>query len=319
MALNSTRGGVLGRRPSTRGKTYSRVSRGVEIVQSWPRKRGNNLPEKTKEQMQFFREVQWAFKLMHPALQNQYRAAVAGTPLLPRDLYLMASANRMLELHLPDNIRIFSMAQVTDMSKMLDILGQITGDMLIRGLETWERLPAGEEGQVLTAQAEGELPAWAPAAGGGSAAWTQLPTVTISAPVASVVFDVSAYNDVMLLGRLLTTAVTSTRGMQVSTDGGVTWLNVNNDYFNVATTGVESGTFICGHHGTPSTAARDCGGIIMALRAPNGPHMVQSFSNTPALIKPLAAPITHVRILAQSNSGLAPNNLTGGTVYAWAR
>lgn len=319
MTLKTSGGGVIGRRPSSRKRYYSRVSRGIEITQSWPKPRGRSLAPKTREQMEFFRQVQWAFKYQDPFIAVQYAQTVQGTPLLPRDLFLMAAANRMSELHLPDGSRIFSMAQVVDMSKMLDALSYIPGSLLVRYDELWGAFPPGPEGWVMTSAGESEVPGWAPPTGGGSAKWVALPEVPILAPTNAVTVDVTGATDIMLLGRLLTTGVTATRGMQVSTDGGLSWLNVTGDYLNVTTTGAETATWICGHHGSPTTAARDCGGVIMALDAETGPRMVQSFSNTPALIRPLAAPITHVRCLAQVASGNAPTPLTGGTVYAWIR
>lgn len=168
MAIDEARGGVRGRRPSNRGAAYSRVSRGVEIQQQWPRKRGKNLHPKTKAQMEFFRQIQWAFKFSDALVQRSYSEAVAKTPFMPRDLFLMAASGRMHFLITPDGKRMVSTAAQKSISDSIDILAPVPGQMLFRGPVIWEPITPGTAGQVLSSTGELTAPAWIDPSGSGN-------------------------------------------------------------------------------------------------------------------------------------------------------
>jgi hypothetical protein len=141
MTTDTSGGGVHKRRPSYRGVSYSRVVAGQEIQVKWPKGRGRSIHPKTKIQMEFFRQTQWAFKFMDPLAQQSYATAVAGTPLMPRDLYLMATSGRMHAFLRPDGTRIYPMAGIKSVSESLDFIAQTPGSMLLRGTEQWEGIP----------------------------------------------------------------------------------------------------------------------------------------------------------------------------------
>lgn len=160
MPISDGKGGVHERRPSFRGTAYTYVRSGVEVQAKWPRKRGKNLHPKTKAQMEFFRQVQWAFKFSSPTVQRSYTQAVAGTPLMPRDLFLMAVSGRMHVLVRQDGKKIFPMAGSQSISDSLDFVGQLTGQVLVRGPEHWDAAGPAPEGMVLTSMGPAAAPTW---------------------------------------------------------------------------------------------------------------------------------------------------------------
>lgn len=318
MTVNTEGGGVRGRRPSMRVGAYERVSRGVEIVQAWPRKRGKNLPPKTVEQMEFFRQVQWAFKYTDPEIQIAYREAVAGTPLLPRDLFLMAASGRMIDFYLPDDTRIFSMAQVQDVSNSLDAIGQSAGQMLIRGPARWEPLEPGPIGYVLSSLGPDELPAWAPPSGGGGGEWLIQGQVTIAAPVAQIDFIGLDAADLLIIADGVTKSAAAQIVGRVSTDNGATFYAGATDYQTISSTGtVTNGPNAFGLHATAASGARTGWGFIHAANSDGAPKLMSGWnqgSEVSRLFKASLDPINAIRLL---NTPAA--NFTGGTITILGR
>lgn len=175
MALDKPAGGGKNRRPSFQGNVVMRVQRGIEVAAAWPPKMKKSARKLQAERMEFFRQVQWAWKFTYPAYVQQLTAAVKGTPLLPRDLYLSQMAGRLLGLQLPNGAWIVSVAVQNDVSETLDYLTSIPGSILIRGEEGWIGLNPGALGQVLTMGAAPDLPSWEDAGGGGGGAGTLIP------------------------------------------------------------------------------------------------------------------------------------------------
>lgn len=140
------------------------VCNGVERVRAWPKKRGRNLNPKTQAQNDLFRECSWAIKYLPGIVQRQCAAAVAGTPLLPRDLMMQILYGRLFAVKLPDGRRIYPMAARQDISESLDILGQVPGMILIRGEDFWEQLALGDPFSLLSVNAAGDAVEWIDAA-----------------------------------------------------------------------------------------------------------------------------------------------------------
>lgn len=113
------------------------VSNGVERTRAWPRKRGSSLAEKTKAQMEWFRQAQWATKYMDPKQMLTFMEATKGTPLLPRDIATMMMAGRWLRVILPDGRILTSVQSQNDVSQSLDTLGDQLGMTLVRQTEGW--------------------------------------------------------------------------------------------------------------------------------------------------------------------------------------
>lgn len=268
--------------------------------------------------MEFFRQVQWAFKIMAPQLQNAFRAAVAGTPLLPRDLFLMLVSNRMAQLVTVDGGMIFSMAQLTDMRAMLEIISQTAGDMLVRGPEYWEALAAGPEGMVLTSQGEATPPAWLPPSGGGGGTWIAFASITITSPVALIDIPGIDASEVLLIQDGVTKSVSGVVAGRLSVNNGASFYAGATDYGVIAQTGVVTGTsFAFGVESTNATAARSGWVTLQGLNVTGVPKMINAYQPGPGLgriFKASLLPVNALRILPSGGG-----NLTGGTFHVLTR
>ncbi len=174
---------------------------------------------------------------------------------------------------------------------------------------------------VLTVDQQGRitLATELPLPSGGGAAWTLLSNTTIAAPTASIVVDVSAYSEVMVLGRLVTTSGAANRGVFVSTDGGATYFITTGNYIAVAAAGTETPIYIALNHGTPVTNARSFGGIIYNLRDTIAAKLMLGTFDVSRYFVANNNPITHIQIGARAASAGALINMTGGTVQVWGR
>lgn len=141
MAALPPKGKLVDRRPSLTGVLVSDVSNGVERQRAWPRSRGKITNPTTVEQMEWFRQAQWATKYIDPQIMTTFAQATKGTPLLPRDLATMMFAGRMFYFIFPDGRKMFSVQAKTDVSTSLDAIGQTPGMTLIRGPVYWEPQP----------------------------------------------------------------------------------------------------------------------------------------------------------------------------------
>lgn len=158
-------GRALKRGPSLTGTVMIDTYRGSPRVRKWPRKRGTTVSAKTKEQMEWFRQANLLAKYAAPVEQKTALKATENSPLLPRDIQLMAMAGRIFMIELDDGRTIYPMAARRDVSASLDVLGQQPGDILFRGPEFWSPVPQAQAGYVLTSGGPGQAPAWAPPGG----------------------------------------------------------------------------------------------------------------------------------------------------------
>lgn len=162
------------RRPALRGVIQMDTANGKLRARAWPRKR--NKP-KTKEQAALennFRLAQICTKYFEPRLYADAINAVAGTPLLPRDIMTMQLFNRLVMFKLDDGRELWPMTARFDVSRALDILASNQGSMLIRGddfwegwtspdsdqMQSWLSVLGGDPGQVLTRDGSGWSPQW---------------------------------------------------------------------------------------------------------------------------------------------------------------
>lgn len=156
------------RRPALKGRLQFDIVNGQERVRKWPKKRGKPRSDAEAERREWFRQAMWATKFWPAQIQNQCREAVAGTPLLPRDIMVMIMAGRLNAPSFTDGTRLFPMAARKSVSESLDILSQAPGSMLGRGPEYWEPiLPPPTSGYFLTWNPEKERFEWAVGSGGG--------------------------------------------------------------------------------------------------------------------------------------------------------
>lgn len=140
------------RRPALRGSLQLDIVNGQERARAWPKKRGRPKSALTREQVDTFRQCQWAIKYWPPEMQKACAEAVAGTPLLPRDLMTMIMYGRFVQVGYEDGGRdLYSMAQLNDVSQSLDVISSTPGDTLVRGAEYWQGVPFSGGGGGSTA------------------------------------------------------------------------------------------------------------------------------------------------------------------------
>lgn len=114
------------------------VVRGVERARVWPEPKLSNQTPAQREQQDWFRQANWAFKYMDGNIQSVIRQAVHLTALYPRDLFTIMAANRLAALKTPDGRILYPMPARQDVSESLDTLGPSQGFILIKGSQFWE-------------------------------------------------------------------------------------------------------------------------------------------------------------------------------------
>ncbi len=205
------------------------------------------------------------------------------------------------------------------------ILDQITttqGSILFRGAAGWEALAPGTSGQFLKTNGAGADPSWAAGGGGGGGGgWANLDyyDASVSGATAGRTVDVSSYDEVMIIFDLVTLAASGWRVIQVSVDGGVSWLTSSSDYSTLTNTGtISSADTAIFSHSTANAGARSATVTISPLRSTYLPKTAfcpvrnaQEHINT-------ASAITHIRCIGWT-SGQAITNMTGGKIAVYGR
>lgn len=291
MALLPPRKGNTRRRPGSKGLIMGDMVRGVERVRAWPRKRGKSKTEQQKAQTEAFRQAQWAFKYQDAAVIDTITEMVAGTPLMPRDLFLMMVSGRAFAFQHEGEPIQYSMAAVQDVSESLDVISPNPGYMLLRGPQFWEGHPV-------------------PSGGLGAMPWTVIDDKIITSPIANWDVSVIGYTDVQLAVIGVTASVSSFRAIRLSTDGGVTFFSTNGNYQWWSVDGVTSNGSEMYCYGTTAATAARSGLIFCSNISANGVPKFwtpQNYTNRP--VQFLAAnqlPITNIRFF----------NAAGGTLNA---
>lgn len=163
------------------GKTlYVRELRGQLIACKWPRRRTRPTNETTIEQMEKFRQANWAAKYAPAEIQIAYTQLVKGTQLLPRDLMVAAMYGRGFTWLNPNHRRRYPVVALRDLSDTLDILGSNPGDIIVRGIQRWEAIVAPSAGLILTSSTPGNPPSWL-GVPPGSGVWQQIADTTLAA------------------------------------------------------------------------------------------------------------------------------------------
>lgn len=141
------------RRPALRGNILQDTTRGVERTRIWPEKRGSRQTRKQREQVEWFRQANYAFKLMDPECQRMFRDAAAGTSLYPRDVFSIMASGGLFALVVEDGKIAYPMESIQSVSASLDALSQKPGYTLVRGKQFWEAQPSNPGGGALSARA----------------------------------------------------------------------------------------------------------------------------------------------------------------------
>ena len=141
--------GIVSIRPDVSGKPYAAIFP--------PRRRVT-----TQRQMLaslWFKYMAYVYKITHSFFIENYRAQALGLWLQPRDIFTAAMSGRLFGFIDESGKKFFSTAMRRDMTESLDVLAQVPGAILFRGVQYWDGLLPGEVGQVLRIDADG-LPHW---------------------------------------------------------------------------------------------------------------------------------------------------------------
>jgi len=131
------------------GNTYQiKNFRGKLYAASWPKKRGKNLPPLTQLRNRWFKiATELASFVPGSQIAMSHRYSPKG-PLYPRDYLLSAMAGRLYQINTDDGKQIWSMAELNELSKELDIFGQQQGMMLAREGQLWRAFGPMAIGEV---------------------------------------------------------------------------------------------------------------------------------------------------------------------------
>lgn len=161
--------------PALRGRLIYDVVRGQIRVRMWPRPRGKPKSKAQQDQVDRFRLAQKLFGFLPASQQLSARQITAGTVLMPRDIFLGMASGTFVNIQEEGGPTLWPMTARTEMSEFLDIIGQQPGDMLVRNDDLWDRLPIGEQGDVLTITSSGI--AWGAGGGGGGSGLVPTPAL----------------------------------------------------------------------------------------------------------------------------------------------
>lgn len=157
---------------------------------------------------------------------------------------------------------------------------------------------------------------WAVPSVSGGGAWTFIGT---SAPVAGSNVDftnLSGYNEILAICRLITADASAIRYLSVSTDNGGTFLTSSGDYINVDVSGVEANDVSIAFHGTPTASARTGWIIISNFNVATYPKTAFApirAASVNSCIIPTTSALNAVRFR------LSAGTFTGGNLYLFGR
>lgn len=156
---------------TVRGVVYVRQTRWGAVAQAWPRPgpRGNSAGQKWRRA---------EFGLVAASLSNrrstEYETAVnlaKGTNFVPRDILMMTQMGTFYEI-VDETGKVWRGWRfvVDNVQDVLEQLTNLPGALIMRGVDFWEYIEVGNNGDVLTI-VDG-VPAYAPATGGGGGGTT---------------------------------------------------------------------------------------------------------------------------------------------------
>lgn len=280
--------------PSIRGRAIFSTFRGVPYVRPWPKPMPLKEGTPRAKAAEAFAAANRAIKITDGNFYAEQWKITQGTPMLPRDIMLAAMYGRAYTLVMPDGQEIWSMRARADVSSSLDVLGSTQGKMLVRGERYWE-------------------PADVPA---GAGAWALTDDITISGSPTEYIFDVQGNHDFFILARDVTFALSQTRNLYLSTDGGATYWNTSPDYFSISVGGAHTGQNRIMLQHLNETGPKSGTGHLMGLDI-QGPDKIIHTPTFPRAITVFQAsedPITHVKFAG--HSGVA---MTGGRLRVWRK
>ena len=162
--------------PSLKGQFYQYERNGRWVTAKWPKKRGKPRSEKQKLAQDMFADACRAMKRTASEIQMFHRENAKGTPMLPRDSLMAALYGNGPTLTHYNGKVVKPMSNKFLASTVLDAIGWAPGTLLYRGKDTWEVLPPGPDGSVLSFSEGLDAPAWvAPGVIGGARPFHTVP------------------------------------------------------------------------------------------------------------------------------------------------
>ena len=149
-------------RPSLKGQFMINAWRGQLVARAWPHKRGPPKSKKQRQSIETFTNRVALAKYTFGIDQWHAKEFTKQSGTYPRDLILRAMAGRLFEVLMIDGKEHVAVALIDDVSWNLDLLTDQAGSVLARGPDLWGGVAPGEDGYVLTAQAPGLPPQFAP-------------------------------------------------------------------------------------------------------------------------------------------------------------
>ena len=166
------------RLPSLRGAFVVDEIHGKPRIRRWPRPRGINRNPTNAYWSRWLKAITLLYRWQPATVQAQLQEATRDTPWMPRDPFISAARGRAWSITFDDGRTYYPMPTQAAVSESLDAIGQLEGQLLARSANLWVPIaPGSTPGDVLTWQAADEVPAWAPAGGGGGGsldAWSPL-------------------------------------------------------------------------------------------------------------------------------------------------
>lgn len=211
--------------------------------------------------------------------------------------------------------------QELTLSQILDFIGSAAqGDILYRGAASWARLAAGTSGQFLKTQGAGADPIWDTPAAGGGGAWELVQTQGGGAgATVDFVTNIGNYSELLLVQVLIGYTGSAVTAVQVSVDGGSSWLTVSGSYLSINAAGVESNETEMAMTRTLSGASKTSMLTIINSNGTTNPKMANnpgdngSTGNLTFRI-PTTSVINAIRFLI-----LGSGNFNGGNFYIFGK
>lgn len=164
---------------SLRGAYYTTLTPHGLTIRSWPKPQPRPRTERERVARDNIATATRVSIYIDALFQEFSRELSKRTTLLPRDMLIIGLFGRVGVVTHKSGTKVFSMAAVQDVSDLLDAIAQLKGDIIFRGSNWWQRLPAGQPGQVLAVSGDG-TPEWIDGGGGGGSGWTNLAVLSTS-------------------------------------------------------------------------------------------------------------------------------------------
>lgn len=149
--------------------------RGSLRVRAWPTARPGRRHATNEYWTKWLKAATYLYRYQPARVQDRLQRITAGTPWMPRDVFISAMRGRAFQLTDQDGRKYYTMAMRQDVSDSLDAIAQLPGDMLYRASGLWAPVHAGTPGHLLQSQGPDAAPEWVPPP---SAAYLILPIVS---------------------------------------------------------------------------------------------------------------------------------------------